>query len=60
VLLKLKYAKSVGATAIAHGSTGAGNDQIRFDLIFKQSRPKLKSHSIRDLKLSRQEEVDYL
>jgi argininosuccinate synthase len=31
----IKYAKSVGASAIAHGSTGAGNDQIRFDLIFQ-------------------------
>ena len=30
----IKYAKSIGANAIAHGSTGAGNDQVRFDLIF--------------------------
>jgi argininosuccinate synthase len=39
----IKYAKSVGASAIAHGSTGAGNDQIRFDLIFQLSLPKSKS-----------------
>ena len=57
----IKYAKSVGATAIAHGSTGAGNDQIRFDLIFQTIAPEIEIITpIRDLKLSRQEEVDYL
>jgi argininosuccinate synthase len=44
----------------AHGSTGAGNDQIRFDLIFQTIAPEIESSPIRDLKLSRQEEVDYL
>jgi argininosuccinate synthase len=57
----VKYAKSVGASAIAHGSTGAGNDQIRFDLIFQAIAPEMEIITpIRDLKLSRQEEVDYL
>jgi argininosuccinate synthase len=45
----------------AHGSTGAGNDQIRFDLIFQTIAPEIEIITpIRDLKLSRQEEVDYL
>ncbi len=57
----IKYAKSIKASAIAHGSTGAGNDQIRFDLIFQTIAPEIKIITpIRDLKLSRQEEVDYL
>ena len=57
----IKYAKYVGASAIAHGSTGAGNDQIRFDLIFQTIAPEIEIITpIRDLKLSRQEEVDYL
>jgi len=57
----VKYAKKIGASAIAHGSTGAGNDQIRFDLIFQTIAPELEIITpIRDLKLSRQEEVEYL
>lgn len=57
----IKYAKNHGATAIAHGSTGAGNDQIRFDLIFQTIAPEIEIITpIRDLKLSRQEEVEYL
>ncbi len=57
----IKYAKKIGATAIAHGSTGAGNDQIRFDLIFQTIAPEIEIITpIRDLKLSRQEEVAYL
>ena len=57
----IKYAKKVGANAIAHGSTGAGNDQIRFDLIFQTIAPEIEIITpIRDLKLSRQEEVAYL
>jgi len=57
----VKYAKKVSASAIAHGSTGAGNDQIRFDLIFQTIAPEMEIITpIRDLKLSRQEEVDYL
>lgn len=57
----VKYAKKIGATAISHGSTGAGNDQIRFDLIFQTIAPEIEIITpIRDLKLSRQEEVAYL
>nr|WP_294935358.1 argininosuccinate synthase [uncultured Flavobacterium sp.] len=57
----IKYAKANDATAIAHGSTGAGNDQIRFDLIFKTIAPEIEILTpIRDLKLSRQEEVEFL
>ncbi len=56
-----EYALSVGAEAVAHGSTGAGNDQVRFDMIFHILAPELQSITpIRDLKLSRQEEIDYL
>jgi argininosuccinate synthase len=56
-----KYAKTVGATAIAHGSTGAGNDQIRFDLIFQLIAPDLEIITpIRDQQLSRKAEIKYL
>ena len=55
------YAKSIGADYIAHGSTGAGNDQVRFDLIFQIICPEIEIITpIRDNKLSRQEEFDYL
>lgn len=57
----INYAKEVGATYIAHGSTGAGNDQIRFDVIFQTLAPEIEIITpIRDLKLSRQEEVEFL
>jgi argininosuccinate synthase len=57
----VKYAKKAGASAIAHGSTGAGNDQIRFDLIFQTIAPEIEIITpIRDLKLTRQQEVAYL
>jgi argininosuccinate synthase len=57
----IKYAKKNGASAIAHGSTGAGNDQIRFDMIFQTIAPDIEIITpIRDLKLSRQEEVEFL
>lgn len=56
-----EFAKSIGVSYIAHGSTGAGNDQIRFDLIFQLLIPEIKIITpIRDLKLSRKEEIDYL
>jgi argininosuccinate synthase len=55
------YARDIGADAIAHGSTGAGNDQVRFDLIFNVLTPELEIITpIRDQQLSRQEEVDFL
>ncbi|WP_108868516.1 argininosuccinate synthase [Aquimarina aquimarini] len=57
----INYAKKVGAKYIAHGSTGAGNDQIRFDVIFQTLAPDIEIITpIRDLKLSRQDEVAYL
>jgi argininosuccinate synthase len=55
------YAKSIDAKYIAHGSTGAGNDQVRFDLIFQTLAPEIEIITpIRDKSLSRQEEIDYL
>ena len=56
-----RYAKEIGADAIAHGSTGAGNDQIRFDMTFLVMAPGVENITLtRDRNLSRQEEVDYL
>lgn len=56
-----EYAKSVNAPYIVHGSTGAGNDQIRFDVAFAVISPNSEIITpIRDEKLSRQQEVDYL
>ena len=56
-----RYAKEIGADAIAHGSTGAGNDQIRFDMTFLVMAPGIEIITLtRDRNLSRQEEVDYL
>jgi len=55
------YAKKIGAEAVAHGSTGAGNDQVRFDMIFNILVPNVQIITpIRDLKLSREEEIDFL
>lgn len=57
----VRYAKSVGADAIAHGSTGAGNDQVRFDMTFMVLAPEMEIITLtRDNALSRQQEVDYL
>lgn len=56
-----RYANEIGAQAIAHGSTGAGNDQVRFDMIFHILAPTMEIITpIRDKKLSREEEIDYL
>ncbi|MBI1288866.1 MAG: argininosuccinate synthase [Flavobacteriales bacterium] len=56
-----EFAASINADAIAHGSTGAGNDQVRFDLAFGLLLPGTEIITpIRDLKLSRQQEIDYL
>ncbi|WP_419802856.1 argininosuccinate synthase [Mucilaginibacter sp.] len=55
------YAKKIGADYVAHGSTGAGNDQVRFDMIFNIIIPEVKILTpIRDLKLSREAEIKYL
>ena len=57
----IEYAKSIGASAIAHGSTGAGNDQVRFDLIFQVMAPEIEIITpIRDFQLSREDEISYL
>lgn len=57
----VEYAKKIGAKYIAHGSTGAGNDQVRFDMIFQILAPEIEIITpIRDKKLARQEEIDYL
>ncbi len=55
------YAKKIGAECVAHGSTGAGNDQVRFDMIFQTLIPGVEIITpIRDLQLSREAEIDYL
>ena len=57
----VRYAKEIGADALAHGSTGAGNDQVRFDLCFSVFAPGMEIITpTRDLKLSREEEIAYL
>ena len=56
-----EYARKIGAHAIAHGSTGAGNDQVRFDMTFLVMCPEMEIITLtRDKTLSRKEEVDYL
>lgn len=56
-----RYANEIGADAIAHGSTGAGNDQVRFDMTFLVMCPDMEIITLtRDGNLSRKEEVDYL
>jgi argininosuccinate synthase len=56
-----EHAKKLNADAVAHGSTGAGNDQVRFDMIFHIMIPGVEIITpIRDLRLSREQEIDYL
>ncbi|MDE2510068.1 MAG: argininosuccinate synthase [Elusimicrobia bacterium] len=56
-----RVAREVGADGVSHGSTGAGNDQVRFDAVFQVLLPNVKVHTpIRDLGWSRQQETDYL
>lgn len=56
-----EHVKALKADAVAHGSTGAGNDQVRFDMIFHIMIPGVQIITpIRDLKLSREEEISYL
>lgn len=55
------YVKKIGADYVAHGSTGAGNDQVRFDMIFNTLIPDVDIITpIRDQQLSREEEIAYL
>ncbi|HBL32974.1 MAG TPA: argininosuccinate synthase [Porphyromonadaceae bacterium] len=57
----VKEVQKIGADFVAHGSTGAGNDQVRFDLVFEVLAPQVKILApIRELALSRQQEIDYL
>lgn len=56
-----EHVKKLNADAVAHGSTGAGNDQVRFDMVFHIMIPGVEIITpIRDLKLSREEEIAYL
>ncbi|MBR6648666.1 MAG: argininosuccinate synthase [Bacteroidaceae bacterium] len=56
-----RYANEIGASAIAHGSTGAGNDQIRFDMTFLVLAPGVEIITLtRDMALTREYEVNYL
>ena len=57
----LKHVKKTGAGAVAHGSTGAGNDQVRFNIVFEILAPEVEVIApIRELGITRQEEIDYL
>ena len=57
----IEYAKKIGADAVAHGSTGAGNDQVRFDLPFQILAPEIEIITpTRDMTLTREYEIDYL
>ena len=57
----VEYAQQQGINIVAHGSTGAGNDQVRFDMIFQILAPDIEVLApIRELKLSREAEVEYL
>lgn len=56
-----RYANEIGASAIAHGSTGAGNDQIRFDMTFLVLAPGVEIITLtRDMALTREFEINYL
>src|SRR4051812_22754502 len=56
-----EHAKKLNADAVAHGSTGAGNDQVRFDMIFNSLVPGVEIITpVRDMQLSREEEINYL
>ncbi|HYF69551.1 MAG TPA: argininosuccinate synthase [Ohtaekwangia sp.] len=60
-LATANYAKSINADAVAHGSTGAGNDQVRFDMILNILVPGIEIITpIREMKLSREEEINFL
>jgi len=57
----INYAKEIGADYVAHGSTGAGNDQVRFDLTFQILAPEIKILTpTRDMTLTREYEINYL
>lgn len=57
----IQYAKEIGADYVAHGSTGAGNDQVRFDLTFEVLAPEIEILTpTRDMELTREYEINYL
>lgn len=57
----LNHAKKMDAAYVAHGSTGAGNDQVRFDIVFEILAPNVEIIApIRELQLTRKQEIDYL
>ena len=57
----LEHVKSIGADSVAHGSTGAGNDQVRFDIVFEILAPQVKIIApVREFGFTRQYEIDYL
>ncbi|MFB6320338.1 argininosuccinate synthase [Saccharicrinis sp. FJH54] len=57
----IEYAKQIKADYVAHGSTGAGNDQVRFDLTFDVLAPEIKILTpTRDMTLTREYEINYL
>ncbi len=57
----IEYAKKIGAQAVAHGSTSAGNDQVRFDMTFQILAPEIEIITpTRDMNLTRDYEIDYL
>ena len=56
-----KHVQQIDASYVAHGSTGAGNDQVRFDMVFQSMLPGVEIITpIRDMKLSREEEISFL
>lgn len=60
-LATANYAREIKADAVAHGSTGAGNDQVRFDMILNILVPGMEIITpIREMKLSREDEISYL
>jgi argininosuccinate synthase len=57
----VKYAREKGFKYLAHGSTAAGNDQVRFDLVIQVLAPEIEIITpIRDLRISREDEISYL
>ena len=57
----LEHVKEIGAAYVAHGSTGAGNDQVRFDIVFEVLAPEVEIIApVREHGFTRQYEIDYL
>ena len=56
-----RHVRKLGASYVAHGSTGAGNDQVRFDIVFEILAPEVRIIApVRELAITRQEEISYL